>query len=69
MSTGTDVAMEAADITLLRGNLHGVADAIALSHATIRNIRQNLFFAFIYVTHLSASPSQRARFIRSPAGC
>jgi len=48
MSTGTDVAMQAADITLLRGNLHGVADSIALSHATIRNIKQNLFFAFIY---------------------
>ena len=48
MSTGTDVAMSAADITLLRGNLNGVADAIALSHATIRNIKQNLFFAFIY---------------------
>ncbi|MGB8356180.1 MAG: heavy metal translocating P-type ATPase [Chthoniobacteraceae bacterium] len=48
MSTGTDVAMSAADITLLRGNLNGVADTIALSHATIRNIRQNLFFAFIY---------------------
>jgi Cu+-exporting ATPase len=48
MSTGTDVAMEAADITILRGDLNGVADSIALSHATIRNIKQNLFFAFIY---------------------
>lgn len=48
MGGGTDVALEAADITLVRGDLHGVADAIALSRATIRNIRQNLFFAFIY---------------------
>ena len=48
MGTGTDVALEAADITLVRGNLNGVADAIALSQATMRNVRQNLFFAFAY---------------------
>ncbi len=48
MSTGADVAMEAAGITILRGDLNGVAESIALSHATIRNIKQNLFFAFIY---------------------
>ncbi|HEX8552720.1 MAG TPA: heavy metal translocating P-type ATPase [Abditibacteriaceae bacterium] len=48
MGTGTDVAMEAADITLVRGDLAGVASSIALSKATIRNIKQNLFFAFIY---------------------
>ena len=48
MGTGTDVALEAADITLVRGSLHGVADAIALSQATMRVVRQNLFFAFAY---------------------
>ena len=48
MSTGADVAMESAGITILRGDLNGVADSIALSRATMRNIRQNLFFAFIY---------------------
>ena len=48
MGGGTDVAMEAADITLVRGDLNGVASSIALSQATIRNIKQNLFFAFFY---------------------
>jgi P-type Cu+ transporter len=48
MGSGTDVAMEAADITLVRGDLNGVVAGIALSRATVRNIRQNLFFAFIY---------------------
>ncbi len=48
MGTGTDVALEAADITLVKGDLNGVAGAIALSKATVRNIKQNLFFAFIY---------------------
>ncbi|MDF2440201.1 MAG: P-type Cu+ transporter [Abditibacteriota bacterium] len=48
MGSGTDVAMEAADITLVRGDLRGVASSIALSKATITNIKQNLFFAFIY---------------------
>ncbi|MEN8171152.1 MAG: heavy metal translocating P-type ATPase [Pseudomonadota bacterium] len=48
IGSGTDVAIESADITLMRGSLHGVADAIAISHATVRNIKQNLFGAFIY---------------------
>ncbi|MEX2138937.1 MAG: heavy metal translocating P-type ATPase [Pirellulales bacterium] len=48
MGSGTDVAMEAADITLVRGDLNGVVSSIALSRATIRNVKQNLFFAFIY---------------------
>ena len=48
IGTGTDVAIEAADITLMSGALHGVVTAIALSKATMRNIRQNLFFALIY---------------------
>ena len=50
MGTGTDVAMESADITLLKGDLRGIVRARRLSQATMRNIRQNLFFAFIYNT-------------------
>lgn len=48
MGTGTDVAMESAGITLVKGDLRGITNAIALSRAMMRNIRQNLFFAFIY---------------------
>src|SRR5690606_27599953 len=48
IGTGTDVAIESADITLMRGSLHGIADAIEVSQATLRNIKQNLFGAFIY---------------------
>jgi Cu+-exporting ATPase len=50
MGTGTDVAMESAGVTLVRGDLIGVSRARMLSEATMRNIRQNLFFAFIYNT-------------------
>ena len=48
MGTGTDVAMESAGVTLVKGDLRGIEKAIALSRAMMRNIRQNLFFAFIY---------------------
>jgi Cu+-exporting ATPase len=50
IGTGTDVAMEAADITLMRGDLNSIADAILMSKKTIRNIKQNLFWAFAYNT-------------------
>lgn len=48
IGSGTDVAIESADITLMRSSIHGVADAIAVSSATMRNIKENLFGAFIY---------------------
>ncbi|MEE8369605.1 MAG: HAD-IC family P-type ATPase, partial [Dehalococcoidia bacterium] len=50
IGSGTDVAMEAADITLVSGDLMGIVTALRLSRATMRNIRQNLFFAFVYNT-------------------
>jgi Cu+-exporting ATPase len=48
VGTGTDIAMEAGDVTLMRGDLHGTVAAIALSRRTMRTMRQNLFWAFIY---------------------
>ncbi|MDZ7829020.1 MAG: HAD hydrolase family protein [Halofilum sp. (in: g-proteobacteria)] len=48
MGTGTDVALESAPVTLVRGDLRGIAKARFLSARTMRNIRQNLFFAFVY---------------------
>jgi P-type Cu+ transporter len=50
MGTGTDVAMESAGVTLVKGDLRGIVRARALSRATMRNIKQNLFFAFVYNT-------------------
>jgi Cu+-exporting ATPase len=50
MGTGSDIAMESADVTLIQGDLRGLARAHRLSRATMRNIRQNLFFAFVYNT-------------------
>ena len=52
IGTGTDIAIESSDITLISGDLDGVVTAIALSKATIRNIKQNLFWAFAYNTIL-----------------
>lgn len=48
MGTGTDVAMQTAAVTLVKGDLRGIVQAIALSRAAMRNIRQNLAFAFLY---------------------
>jgi Cu+-exporting ATPase len=48
MGTGTDIAMESGGVTLVKGDLTGILRARKLSHATMRNIRQNLFFAFVY---------------------
>jgi Cu+-exporting ATPase len=50
MGTGTDVAMESAGVTLVKGDLRGIVRARRLSRATMKNIRQNLFFAFVYNT-------------------
>ncbi len=48
MGTGTDVAIESGSVTLVKGDLRGIVKAIRLSRATMRNVKQNLFFAFVY---------------------
>jgi Cu+-exporting ATPase len=48
MGTGTDIAMESADVTLIKGDLRGIVRARRLSRATMKNIKQNLFLAFVY---------------------
>ena len=50
MGTGTDVAMQSAGVTLVKGDLRGIVRAIRLSRATMKNIKENLFFAFVYNT-------------------
>ena len=67
MGTGTDVAMESAGVTLLKGDLMGIVRARRLSQAVMRNIRQNLFFAFIY--NALGVPSRQASSIRSSESC
>lgn len=50
MGTGTDIAMQSADVTLVKGDLRGIVRALRLSRATMKNTKQNLFFAFVYNT-------------------
>ena len=67
MASGSDIAMEAGDVTLMRSDLTGVAAAIALSRGTMRVMRQNLFWAFIY--NVIGIRSRPAYSIRSAACC
>ncbi len=67
MGTGTDVAMESADVTLVKGDLRGIVRARRLSRATMRNIKQNLFFAFVY--NALGVPIAAGVCIRSSACC
>ena len=68
IGTGADVAIEASDVTLVSGDLHGVVTAIALSRATMRTIRQNLFWAFAYNAALIPH-RRRACSTRRSASC
>ena len=67
MGTGTDVAMESAGVTLVKGDLRGIVRARRLSRATMRNIRQNLFFAFVYNALGCSDRGRRALSVLS--GC
>ena len=62
MGTGTDIAIESAGVTLVKGDLTGIVRARQLSHATMRNIRQNLFFAFVYNAARRADSRRSAIF-------
>jgi Cu+-exporting ATPase len=67
MGTGTDVAMNSAQVTLVKGDLRGIATARALSQATVANMKQNLAFAFVY--NALGVPLAAGCCTRSPAGC
>jgi P-type Cu+ transporter len=67
MGTGTDVAMDTASITLMSGDLRGVARAHRLGRVTMRNVRTNLFLAFVY--NAASVPIAAGACIRSPVGC
>ena len=67
MGTGTDVAMESAGVTLVKGDLRGIVRARRLSRATMANIRQNLFFAFVY--NAARRPDRGRRALSRRSGC
>ena len=67
MGTGTDVAMNSAQVTLVKGDLRGIAVARSLSEATVGNMKQNLMFAFLY--NALVSLSRLAYYIHLPVGC